>query len=120
MPSLVQTEVVVAVTFASSANNIVYDNTKYGIVEQGKVGRNNRYINNLVYSSGTNVLVAGKVTGTISADPLFVNYRADGKGDYRLLDTSPAIRKDAGKMPLAARLARFAGNPPAMLGANIR
>lgn len=75
------------------ANNIVYDNITYGIIEAGKVGANNRYIDNLVYLSGTNVHAAGHISGTISADPEFVNYQADGTGDYRLQKTSPAIRK---------------------------
>jgi hypothetical protein len=75
------------------ANNIVYDNITYGIVEGGKVGGNNRYVDNLVYSSGTNVLAAGEVSGTIVADPEFVNYRPDGTGDYRLQRSSPAVRK---------------------------
>jgi hypothetical protein len=75
------------------ANNIVYDNITYGIIEGGKVGANNRYIDNLVYLSGTNVHAAGHISGTISADPEFVNYQADGTGDYRLQKTSPAIRK---------------------------
>jgi len=77
------------------ANNIVYDNLTYGIIEGGKVGANNRYIDNLVYLSGTNVQAAGHISGTISADPEFVNYQADGTGDYRLQKTSPAIRKSA-------------------------
>ena len=75
------------------ANNIVYDNLTYGIIEAGKVGANNRYVDNLVYRSGNNVRADGHVSGTISADPEFVNYRADGTGDYRLRNSSPAIRK---------------------------
>lgn len=75
------------------ANNIVYDNKTYGIVEGGTVGRNNRYVNNLVYSNGTNLRVAGFVSGTISADPLFVNYQANGSGDYRIRSKSPAARR---------------------------
>jgi hypothetical protein len=75
------------------ANNIVYDNTTYGIVELGKMGGNNRYSNNLVYSSGTNMRVAGTVTGALSANPKFVNYLANGTGDYRVLTGSPAIDK---------------------------
>jgi hypothetical protein len=77
------------------ANNIVYDNITYGIIEAGKVGANNRYIDNLVYSSGTSIRAAGHISGTISADPEFVNYQADGTGDYRLRRSSPAIRKYA-------------------------
>jgi hypothetical protein len=77
------------------ANNIVYDNRTYGIIEGGKVGANNRYLDNLVYASGTNMRTDGHVSGTISADPAFVHYRADGTGDYRLQRSSPAIRTSA-------------------------
>lgn len=64
--------------------NIVYDNIAYGIVEGGKVGVNNRYVDNLVHSSGTNVRVTGHESGTISAAPPFVDYRPDGTGNYHL------------------------------------
>jgi len=64
--------------------NIIYDNIAYGIVEGGKVGANNRYIDNLVHSSGTNIRVAGREAGTIFAAPPFVDYRADGTGNYHL------------------------------------
>lgn len=77
------------------ANNIVYDNVTYGIVEGGKVGANNRYINNLVHASGRDVHVSGEVSGNISADPLFRNYRADGSGDYRVHAVSPALGRGA-------------------------
>jgi hypothetical protein len=67
------------------ANNVVYDNTTYGIIEAGKVGTNNRYVNNIVYSSGTNVkMMNGAVSGTVLADPKFVRYVANGSGDYHL------------------------------------
>lgn len=76
------------------ANNIVYDNGAYGIIEYGKVGANNRYVNNLAYKSGTNVkMISGSVSGTISQDPLFVKYEQDGTGDYHLQPSSPAIGK---------------------------
>jgi hypothetical protein len=85
------------------ANNIVYDNTTYGIIEAGVVGTNNRYVNNLVYSSGTNVrMMKGAVSGTITADPKFVRYAANGSGDYHLQSTSPAIGKGATTYALAA------------------
>ncbi|KQQ96104.1 hypothetical protein ASF77_21610 [Massilia sp. Leaf139] len=44
------------------ANNTVYDNTTYGIYEFGKVGGNNRYVDNLVSSSKKNYRVKGSVT----------------------------------------------------------
>ncbi|MBQ5946921.1 choice-of-anchor Q domain-containing protein [Massilia sp. ST3] len=73
------------------ANNIVYDNTTYGIVEGGKMGTNNRYANNLVARSGTNWKVKGTVSGTISSEPLFVSYSATGTGNYKVSSSSPAI-----------------------------
>jgi hypothetical protein len=73
------------------ANNLVYDNTTYGIVEGGKMGGNNRYVNNLVNKSGTAMRVNGTVSGTITSSPLFVNYLANGTGNYRLTSSSPAI-----------------------------
>ncbi|WP_312553211.1 choice-of-anchor Q domain-containing protein [Massilia sp.] len=74
------------------ANNIVYRNA-YGITEMGKVGTNNRYPNNLVFDTGRAWLVKGSVSGTVSANPQFVNYQVNGTGDYRLKNTSPAINK---------------------------
>ena len=73
------------------ANNIVYDNVAYGIIEMGLMGGNNRYANNLVARSGTSWKVKGYVTGSISSDPLFKNYLANGTGDYRVYSSSPAI-----------------------------
>lgn len=73
------------------ANNIVYDNRAYGVIEMGKMGGNNRYANNLVARSGTSWKVKGSVSGSISSDPLFRNYLANGTGDYRVYSSSPAI-----------------------------
>ena len=73
------------------ANNIVYDNTTYGIYEAGKLGTNNRYVNNLVARSNLAWRVKGSVSGTVSSEPLMVNYQPNGSGDYRLLSSSPAI-----------------------------
>lgn len=73
------------------ANNLVYDNTTYGIIEGGKMGGNNRYANNLVARSGTAMKVSGSVTGTVSSEPLFMSYQANGTGNYKLSSSSPAI-----------------------------
>jgi len=73
------------------ANNIVYDNVANGIIEMGLMGGNNRYANNLVARSGTSWKVKGSVSGSISSDPLFKNYLANGAGDYQLYSSSPAI-----------------------------
>jgi hypothetical protein len=76
------------------SNNIVYDNN-YGISEQGSVGSNNTYTNNLVYQNKNYnwSLKAGRQSGSLSADPQFASYSRTG-GDYRLKSTSPAV--DAG------------------------
>jgi parallel beta-helix repeat protein len=82
------------------SNNIVFDNT-YGISEQGSVGTHNTYTNNLVYQNRSyNIsMKTGVATGTIAANPLFVNYVRTGGGDYRLTSASPAI--DAGSSTYA-------------------
>jgi hypothetical protein len=77
------------------SNNIIYDTT-YGISEQGNTGTHNSYTNNLVYkTSNYNIKLQNGLThtGTIAADPQFVNYVAAGGGDYRLAFASPAIDK---------------------------
>jgi hypothetical protein len=80
-------------------NNIVYNNPRTSIEEYcdwgvNCTGPNNTIANNLVYGNGRGIsLRTGTASGTIAANPQFVNYQANGKGDYRLLRTSPAIDK---------------------------
>lgn len=84
-------------------NNIVVNNRGTGIGEGAGplgIGSNNTYRNNLVYGNGgSNLsLTSGSSTrtsGTVSADPQFMNYVSTGGGDYRLKSTSPAINKGA-------------------------
>ncbi|MCW2779511.1 MAG: hypothetical protein JWN17_3236 [Frankiales bacterium] len=74
-------------------NNVVVDNGYWGIREMGRVGVNT-YANNLLSdnaSGGYDLNGGGVPTGTVNADPRFVN--AAG-GDYHLSTLSPAI--DAG------------------------
>jgi hypothetical protein len=103
------------------ANNIVYDNLTFGIVEGGKVGANNRYVDNLVHASGTPIRAQGQVSGTIDADPEFVHYRADGTGDYRLKRSSPALRaaKPVAALAVAApaQASQALQEAPSQLGA---
>jgi hypothetical protein len=99
------------------ANNIVYGNG-YGISEMGKVGGNNRYVDNLVYSNGSNWSVKGDISGTISADPQFVNYQPNGAGDYRLQRGSPAVGKGATADLLPAALPGTADGKPVEIGAH--
>lgn len=81
------------------ANNIVYRNAS-GIVQycysgQSCIGPNNTVANNLVYgNSGAAIsLRAGSASATVTAEPQFVNYQANGSGDYHLASSSPAINK---------------------------
>lgn len=85
------------------ANNIVYGNAS-GIVQycysgQACVGPNNTVVNNLVYgNSGAAIsLRRGSASATVTADPQFVNYQANGSGDYHLKSTSPAVDKGISK-----------------------
>jgi len=75
------------------ANNIVYKNTGYGIYEYGATGTHNRYMNNLVTGNPTGISLQNglSATGTVTVDPQFVNYQANGSGDYHLQSSSPAI-----------------------------
>ncbi|MFA6435508.1 MAG: choice-of-anchor Q domain-containing protein, partial [Elusimicrobiales bacterium] len=78
------------------ANNISMNNGGYGILEEGLTGTNNIYKNNLIYgnSAGGISLQNGNThQNTVSADPKFVNFKADGSGDYHLSAASPAIDK---------------------------
>jgi hypothetical protein len=84
-------------------NNIVYDNPHASILEfcypgQNCIGSNNTVANNLVFGNGSEVrLRVGSARKTINADPQFVNYQANGSGNYRLRRTSPAVNK--GSLP---------------------
>lgn len=85
--------------YMTVANNIMVDN-KYGIIEEsdGKgYGSHNYYINNLYYRNTYNesIYAVNKphVSGSITADPMFVSYQIGGGGDYHLRSGSPAISK---------------------------
>ncbi|MET0855575.1 MAG: choice-of-anchor Q domain-containing protein, partial [Telluria sp.] len=80
-------------------NNIVLNNRYHGIhygcdKAQTCIGSGNVIANNLVRgSSAPYTKGAIKETGSITADPMFVNYQANGTGNYRLQSTSPAVNK---------------------------
>lgn len=87
------------------ANNILVDND-VAIMEQsdGKgYGQNNSYVNNLLFRNGLNANLypenKAHVSGTITDDPLMVNYQASGSGDYHLRSDSPAIGKASADAP---------------------
>jgi hypothetical protein len=75
-------------------NNIAVNNSVAGIVEEKNTGVHNRYINNLVYGNRSNISLHNGIaaSGTVIADPLFINNTGTAAGDYHLQSTSPAIR----------------------------
>jgi hypothetical protein len=80
-------------------NNIVVHNPHASIrqyCDDGKacIGKDNVVANNVVHGNGAGVeMLVGKDSGTIADDPLFVDFRADGSGDYRLKRGSPALQR---------------------------
>jgi hypothetical protein len=90
------------------ANNITYNNNVLGsgVLGNGFIegsganlpGPNNVYTNNCSFAQGNvdYATMVGTVLNPINADPLFVNYKSDGTGDYHLKPGSPAI--DAGSI----------------------
>lgn len=82
------------------ANNISYSNTAYGIIESNTTGTHNVYVNNCSFSNPTaNWQLQNGLThtGDVNASPSFVNFLADGTGDYHLANGSPCI--DTGVTP---------------------
>src|SRR5579885_867487 len=75
------------------SNNIVYNNSNYGIREYGSTGIHNQYLNNCLLGQSTEVLLQNGLQAlhTVSSDPKFVNYQANGTGDYHLTASSPCI-----------------------------
>jgi hypothetical protein len=73
-------------------NNIVYNSINTAIAETGTTGFNNQYVNNLIYRGNTSIRLNNGLhaTGTINADPKFVNNTGTAAGNYRLQPGSPA------------------------------
>ena len=73
-------------------NNIIYNSTSTAIAETGTTGVHNQYVNNLIYRGDTSIRLNNGLhaTGTINADPKFVNNTGTAAGNYRLQPSSPA------------------------------
>lgn len=57
-----------------------------------ETSKNYQYIDNLIYDNTTETSITSATpVGTLAQDPLFVNYKPDGCGDYHLQSVSPAI-----------------------------
>jgi len=76
-------------------NNIIYNSTNTAIAETGRTGPHNRCINNLIFGRNTNISLNNGLhaTGTIYADPRFVNNTGTAAGNYQLQSNSPARGK---------------------------
>jgi hypothetical protein len=73
-------------------NNIIYNSTRTAIAESGKTGPHNRYIDNLIFRGDTSIRLNNGLhaTGTIYADPVFINNTGTAAGNYRVQANSPA------------------------------
>ena len=76
------------------SNNIIVYNLRYGIDDRDQVGTHNVYLNNCIYNNGSgasNLSSGNTLQNTLVSNPMFVNWQADGTGDYRLASGSPCI-----------------------------
>jgi hypothetical protein len=73
-------------------NNIIINGSAPAIIETGTTGTNNVYKDNLVFGGNTSIQLHNglQATGTINADPKFVNNTGTASGDYHLQSSSPA------------------------------
>lgn len=89
----------VALDHSTIINNIVYKNPRasirqYCYEKQECIGSNNVIANNLVSGNGRDIsLKIGSAKSTVDTDPQFVDFKADGTGNYHLKRTSPAVNK---------------------------
>jgi hypothetical protein len=94
-------------------NNIIVNSTSTAIAETtggtSTTGTHNQYIDNLIYGGDTAISLNNglQATGTVNANPLFVNNTGTASGDYRLQSSSPA--RGAG-LSLAGIATDFLGN----------
>jgi hypothetical protein len=74
-------------------NNISINASGVGLQEHGTTGTHNKFLDNLVFNNATNVqMINGDVaTGTLTADPRFINNTGTAAGDYQLQSSSPAL-----------------------------
>jgi hypothetical protein len=80
-------------------NNIVYKNPgasirEYCYARENCIGSHNVIANNLVSANGSSVsLRVSSATAILQTDPQFVRFKANGKGNYHLKRTSPAVNQ---------------------------
>jgi hypothetical protein len=83
-------------------SNIIYNSSRTAIAESGRTGPHNRYVDNLIYRGDTTISLNNglSATGTINADPKFVNNTGTAAGNYQLLADSPVhwTQQDAARI----------------------
>jgi hypothetical protein len=97
-------------------NNIIVNGKGSAIIETGGTGLSNVYRDNLVFGGDTSIELSNglSATGTIDADPQFVNNTGTASGDYSLQASSPA--RGTG-LALAGIATDFLGNVRPQSGA---
>lgn len=89
----------IVLDYTKVINNILYNNPNVGFMEYCNdgddcIGSHNTVAHNLVKGSARPIIMkVGADVDTITEDPLFKNYQADGSGNYRLRKDSPAVDK---------------------------
>jgi hypothetical protein len=75
------------------SNNIIRNNSGIGLSDNGTTGTNNLISNNVFFANGKNfmLLPGTQVLASILVDPMMINFKSDGSGDYRLQSNSPAL-----------------------------
>jgi hypothetical protein len=73
-------------------DNIIVNGSGPAIVETGGTGSHNVYKDNLAFGGNTSIQLSNGLhaTGTVNADPQFVNNTGTAAGDYHLQSGSPA------------------------------
>jgi len=89
----------VVMTETKVINNIVAYHPRASIRQycyrgESCIGADNLVAHNVVFGNAAKIeMLVGKDIGTITQDPLFVDFRLDGKGNYRLRKDSPARKR---------------------------
>ena len=89
--------------YAIVSNNIFYGNVRNGLYEEGSLGTNNQYFNNLINGnpSGTS-MINGTFVNTVTSAPQFVNYTGDvhWKLSTKFRQAQPSARAHPRALPL--------------------
>jgi hypothetical protein len=80
--------------YVTVSNNIIRNNSGVALYDVDALGTHNVFLNNAIYANGAFSQFKPGTTdvGSILVDPKMINFKLDGTGDYRLLNSgSPAV-----------------------------